>query len=335
LGYLAETDTPSGEIPLDYLNNQLPAFVAEAAITHVANSLCFSSNRRRLALDCVLSVSSGEAGQHMQTCVPGEGSQSCDIYSDQFVVLHTEECTSDEIRAQSTLLVKDGLESGTFLEHVNANTDGPTVTLLEYYDLSAFAGSVSEYSNQTISPAGKAAVAVVALLVVCLLIFAFVWARRRRYDDKSVHTKWSNSTDDNSYMRPDFHDLAFRHSKMDVHKCKSALCKTCRPTLGQVDMVPVPRNQPGAKAVYDSILPEHDETNGGQRATSPVNDDLENLDIRPASGSTGEFHFPADAVEQDEDDGGVTFVRKSRGKRALSKASSSKQDESSFNEVVL
>jgi len=59
-------------------------------------------------------------------------------------------------------------------------------------------------------------------------------------DGKSVRTDWSDqSNDDGSYLKPDFHDLALRHSKQNVHRCNSAFCRTCRPNLGVVHMVSV------------------------------------------------------------------------------------------------
>jgi hypothetical protein len=91
--------------------------------------------------------------------------------------------------------------------------------------------------------AGKATVACFALVALFVGTALYVRHRNRQLDsdDKSVHTQWSNKTDDNSYLRPDWHDLLFRHSKMDVHKCKSAMCEVCQPNLGLVHTVRVPR----------------------------------------------------------------------------------------------
>ena len=85
-----------------------------------------------------------------------------------------------------------------------------------------------------------------------LILFLFLaWRRRvahrkRRLHEetKSMFTDWSNDTFEKKFQTPDFHDLSLAHSKLDVHRCSSTLCKVCRPDMGDVNMVKVGRNKP-------------------------------------------------------------------------------------------
>jgi hypothetical protein len=118
-------------------------------------------------------------------------------------------------------------------------------------------------------------------LAVVALLFASCWivvAWRRageRYkqkqhdDERSLRTDWGSlPTDDDSFLRPDFYDLALRHSKLDVHKCHSALCTVCKPNLGVVNMVSVARpgdrwNGPVPHVLSSDLAPEAYGLGGG------------------------------------------------------------------------
>merc|ERR1712226_526279 len=63
---------------------------------------------------------------------------------------------------------------------------------------------------------------------------------------KSLRTEWSAGTaakSIKSYITANMQNLGAQHSKLDVHKCKSATCEVCRPNLGKVDMVPVNQSE--------------------------------------------------------------------------------------------
>lgn len=202
--------------------------------------------------DCILSVSSGAPGQRSSSCNPSlPASASCDIFDDTISILHTGDCSDEEIIADVLSAISQGIGSSDFLSSVNEKSQesGVTVTLIELFDGNddqVLAGITTGQAAAAtgMSAGGKAAMACLAL--VALFVASALYARRRTRslddgDEKSVHTQWSNKTDDNSYLKPDYHDLLFRHSKLDVHKCKSALCEVCQPQLGLVHTVRVPK----------------------------------------------------------------------------------------------
>ncbi|GKY96654.1 hypothetical protein MPSEU_000625000 [Mayamaea pseudoterrestris] len=219
------------------------------------------SNRRQLAVDsdCIISVSSGAPGKRVSTCTPSlADSVSCDVFEDSFSILHTGECNEDDILSESMDAIVQGIGSKDFLVSVNEETSesGVTVTLIELLEsengdntgATGAGATTSQYSAKStgMNVAGKSVVACLALVALFGMSTLYVHSRNQRLknrnnDDKSVHTQWSNKTDDNSYLKPDWHDLLFRHSKMDVHKCKSVLCDVCQPNLGLVHTVRVPR----------------------------------------------------------------------------------------------
>jgi hypothetical protein len=115
---------------------------------------------------------------------------------------------------------------------------------------------------------------VALLLAICWIVAA--WRRsaeryRQKLEDdaRSLATDWSLPTDDNSFLKPDFYDLALQHSKLDVHKCRSALCTVCNPNLGVVNMVPVHRpgdtwNGPVPRVMSSDLAPEAYDLGGGE-----------------------------------------------------------------------
>jgi hypothetical protein len=205
-----------------------------------------------LSSNCIISVSSGAPGKRLSSCTPSLAkSQSCDVFEDTFSILHTGNCTDKEIVYESVLAIGNDIASSSFLASVNQQTkaSGVAVTLIELNKgsngqavVSALTTSYAK-SATGMNVAGKAVLACLALVAVFVTGALYVRHRNRSMDssdDKSVHTQWSNKTDDNSYVKPDWHDLLYRHSKMDVHKCKSVLCDVCQPNLGLVHTVRVP-----------------------------------------------------------------------------------------------
>eukprot|EP00563_Minutocellus_polymorphus_P014626 CAMPEP_0181051332 /NCGR_PEP_ID=MMETSP1070-20121207/16995_1 /TAXON_ID=265543 /ORGANISM="Minutocellus polymorphus, Strain NH13" /LENGTH=610 /DNA_ID=CAMNT_0023130341 /DNA_START=113 /DNA_END=1945 /DNA_ORIENTATION=+ len=74
--------------------------------------------------------------------------------------------------------------------------------------------------------AGQLAGVLLGMLALLALLALLVARRRRRTDakDRSVAT---DRLDGETYVTADYGNLAGRHSKLDVHVCKSALCKEC------------------------------------------------------------------------------------------------------------
>jgi len=291
ISYAAETDAAFADLPMDFLNREIPAFVAEAAISTTADSLCDDDRIRHGRLlrqlseysHCVISVSSGKPGKLQGTCNPTlPQSESCHWYEDSFSVLHTSECTEDEIRSVSSAAVTNGLESASFLQSVNSEIDDATVTRLALY--SPDDGSLSNarappttvlVDQSGLTPVGGFLVFVILFSMLALVVFLFAWRRRinrkRQLEDdlKSVRTDWSaNSLGDGSYLQPNFRDLGLHHSKLNVHRCKSAMCTVCRPSLGTVHILKV---APGVTRVgYDGRVDSERENDQQCQTLSPL-----------------------------------------------------------------
>lgn len=285
------------------------------------------NNRHRLTLarllgitpECIISVSSGEVAQRVSECTPSlDNSVSCDIFADQFSVLHTEDCTAEEVTASSMALIEEGIESGSFLSSVNALTagSGVTVTLIEMYGDSMVS---SEATAQTgLSAGGKSAVAIFVLAAVGMVGFFIARHRNRNSgdDEKSVHTQWSNKTDDNSYLKPDWHDIFSRHSKLDVHKCKSALCEVCSPNLGVVHTLRVPRGTNVHSLSLDNMEPLESRAVSVSRESSS----------RPAMSSLGGFEVVTDDDEVPSSTANRFSFGRGRNERKLTGSADGLQD---------
>lgn len=221
---------------------------------------------RRLApnvASCVISVTTGPAATDAGSCTSlSNASTCCHDYTDSLYVLHLNNCSAEEVSAASQSYVSNQLGSSDFLSQVNNQsmaTNGVSVTKLGPYSPPASSsgmGMTAAASMQTttaqsttgLTAAGAAMIALAALAAVVLGGTLLAWRRyikrrnQRLEDDlKSCHTDWSHASMERNWLEPNFRDLALKHSKLDVHKCKSALCHVCRPTLGVVHMLPVDR----------------------------------------------------------------------------------------------
>lgn len=185
-------------------------------------------------------------------------------------------CTKNEIE-ELVLETLDGnhseMKKGTYIQQVNAymqalvdpssggknlskNEQVVVVRIVEGpngwggngQDASALTGAAGMSTHESFSPGAWVAAALVALL---LAVFFCLLRRCRRQekalqqklddDMKSVFTDWSGqaSSSGKTYMTADIRNLAGKHSKLDVHKCKSAMCRVCGPTLGVVNIMKV------------------------------------------------------------------------------------------------
>ncbi|KAL7556911.1 hypothetical protein ACA910_019284 [Epithemia clementina (nom. ined.)] len=141
--------------------------------------------------------------------------------------------------------------------------------------VAGIAGTPPITTSDGLSPAAWVLLALLALLLLLLLWLLCRHCRKdkeaeKKIEDdlKSLRTTWSNSNtsaggksfasgSNGSYMTADMHNLALQHSKLDVHKCKSATCEICRSNIGKVDMLPVGQSDASAaRALAMSSLRE-------------------------------------------------------------------------------
>lgn len=69
--------------------------------------------------------------------------------------------------------------------------------------------------------------AVILALLALLALLAMLVSRRRRRTDAKDRTIATDKLDGETYVAADYGNLGGRHSKLDVHQCKSSLCKEC------------------------------------------------------------------------------------------------------------
>ena len=140
--YLAETDSPAGDLNEEYLNEELPALVQGASVETAAEYFCEGAvvqnyttattdgAARRLALsDCIVLLSTGPPGVLTGNCTPTlNESESCNEYSDSFFILHTDQCSPSEVIETSISLISTGVTLPAFYQAVNARSEGTLVT---------------------------------------------------------------------------------------------------------------------------------------------------------------------------------------------------------------
>ena len=206
-------------------------------------------------------------------CDTVNGNGECFAYNGDILVHHNDDCTKDEIRDRFIQVMTDpnnGMSSDKYLENANFYAR-PDVSLPPADDerivdvrlatggsgddggsvIAGIAGTpvVAGASSQTVTNGAWIVVALVGALLLALILLLLAGRRKRsnklsEEDVKSLKSMRSNyskgaSTAGNSYMTADMRNLGAMHSKLDVHKCKSATCEVCKPNLGKVNMVPV------------------------------------------------------------------------------------------------
>jgi len=277
--YTVETDVEEESAPEGFFDEDIPKIVARSAVNMTADEMC--------ATNCVISVSTGSPGTLLGPCEKNlNESLSCHQYTDVFTVLHTDQCTHENILTGADLAISDTLTSGDFLDFINQFVDGAEVTLVTYLGGGEYIPATSSImmSNGGLTAAGKFFVFLMVVAALTVVVIFAAWRRhvayRRRLledDLKSIRTDWSRTTgDDCSYLQPDFHDLALRHSKQNVHRCQSALCTVCRPHLGVVHMLQVPR---GTANIGDTDLEEFQDLpeNNGHNGSFQVCGTVKNM----------------------------------------------------------
>lgn len=282
-----DVDGDKGSAEEDCHLEEIPDVVAQHALELLANAFCNDQESEGEGGDifdnanlanCVLSISLGAPGYNTGTCSKQlEESTTCNVFSDQLTIWHTDACASNEVAAAADSVLKTKLPSDEFRDDLNADcqcTDpvSPYVTLIGWFVDDSGSATAAQTMIDTntggLTAAAKFMIFLAVAATLLLILLGFAWKkhrdnRRRRLEDdlKSIRTDWSNPTnDDNSYLQPDFHDLALRHSKQNVHRCNSAFCRTCRPNLGLVHMMPVPKEKPTkTRKKLDEICCKSDE----------------------------------------------------------------------------
>ena len=96
-------------------------------------------------------------------------------------------------------------------------------------DYAANFATSQEMINASSDKTGALAGAIIGMLALLALLALLVARRRRRADtkDQTVGTDGGES-----YVTADYGNLGGRHSKLDVHVCKSSLCKECNSNGG-------------------------------------------------------------------------------------------------------
>ena len=235
-----------------------------------------TSSQSSSSSSCVLSVSAGNPDVYLDhKCGVATFSSSCARYHGDIKVTHTDECSSQDIEETVTDILMELYHDRDFcLTLLDYTADGQVVDLGRvvfgekigsgsgsgssgsggsgsgYDEEPAVTSTITEASEsrsaEGLNAGGIALLAAMGALAALALLLLFLWQRRRRRnrnndnDAKSIHTNWSDPTADNSYLKPDFHDLGLQHSTADVHRCTSAFCEVCnRPNLGQVHLLSV------------------------------------------------------------------------------------------------
>jgi hypothetical protein len=277
--YLVELNEATDAVPVKVLSETLPELVSGASVEAVAAEIC--------ADPCMVSVSSGPADTYAGDCTLSPNlQQSCSKYDGFIKVVHTTECRRNSVNDVVMGILEGAVDSEAFLESVNSRGLDATVVNVDMYQPSDFpppvaggqmaptpsTSSIFSTSGGGLTTGGMIITAFGSLALLALLLaFCWIWVAWRRSvesyrqkmedDGRSLGTTWSRNTDDNSFLKPDFYDLALKHSKLDVHKCQSALCTVCRPNLGVVNMVPVHRpgdawNGPVQRVMSSDLSPE-------------------------------------------------------------------------------
>jgi len=258
-----------------YQEEDMPPACDKATVYAFADELCGMEG-----WDCILFVSVGKTdsmltGSNDNLCQDEDmvGDGACAAYQGDIVVQHTDNCTKDEIRDYFVTVMNDdtvGMASDKYLGNVNdfaesgstGNLDDEVIAVRLANPSSGNGGAVvagiagvptAVVTDESVSAGGWAVAALVGLILLALLAMLFVMRRRGKKDAqkleddlRSLHTEWSNggaSMGAKSYMTADARNLAAAHSKLDVHKCKSATCEVCNANLGRVDMLPVNQSE--------------------------------------------------------------------------------------------
>lgn len=248
---LESNETSVGSTDGDFYTNSLPDSLSGVMIDMLKLYLC--DDGASLA-QCVLSISSGSPDYLIDTCVP-DVHGFCGTYYGSLRILFGEACSNGQIQSvlfSSLNKIFSSNDTITLLNKVTKfSEDGASIVsikLLGDGDTPVTAASISApVITYGVNGTGASVIAItiVAALSLVLVIFAIrrsiILQRRKLEDDlRSCKTKWPEPSV-SSNVKPDFLNLAGRHSRLNVHNCSTALCPVCRPNLGVVNMIPVAR----------------------------------------------------------------------------------------------
>lgn len=266
----------------------------------------FATRHRLLAAEsnCVLSVAASATNNRSRrennACPGKERTSLCGEFDDSVRVTHTPECTATVVTDAITSYLRTETANKSVLQAANRwNVErGLTFAGVEFLEVSLPTVELGEqpvpaaskieqtiYSDRTregdMTMGGKLSIVLLSVSFVALLLLCFVIRRnekqrlRRLNDDlRSIKTEWSLSSDKRRRILPDFHDLARRHVKLNVHHCNSAVCRVCRPHIRNVSMVTVPH---GLQQSFVALANLTSQTMGNQRSNITEKQDTSSL----------------------------------------------------------
>lgn len=256
----------------------IPDVISGVTVEGVSSVLCAGipfgeSGGRRVqeTKKCVISVSAGNDDVLDGSCQKAsDEAWTCFLYQANVRVLYNSECSEDEIETATVNAIGSTYNADQMTQRINGEFSFAEESGVVYIGLSAeeaipVPGITAtlrgvESADDGISDGAKASILILLLLAFFIGLALFVKRRRSvrkvdgndldleegdnetSYRSKADRTLRSSKTSGNgSYLTADFKNLGLHHSKLDVHHCSSALCQTCRPTTGVVNMIRLPR----------------------------------------------------------------------------------------------
>lgn len=254
--YNVETNVPSEDLRTSDVNVAIPNAVSGTGAKAVAAEICEESGATGrdsgLGQDsCYILVSSGTRDSLIESCA-ATNEASCLHYAGSMEIVHTDECSEEQVRQDTVDALDGAFGSGVFVDNINddlgEDEGGAQVTAVTFLGESDTVGAVATsriMDDNGLTATGKTMVSVLVLVFVLLLLICCCWRRavlrrRRKLEDdcRSLETRWSLGLKGND-RGPNFRDLGKLGSNMNVHQCTSAFCLVCNPNLGKVNIIPV------------------------------------------------------------------------------------------------
>uniref|UniRef100_A0A7S3P6M4 Uncharacterized protein n=1 Tax=Amphora coffeiformis TaxID=265554 RepID=A0A7S3P6M4_9STRA len=259
--------------PIDDLTSafaiSIPDLVQGAAVESVHYTICqegldiLASRRSDIITsieECVYSINSHEPEE--LTYCQDASTPNCVAFQGGIKIFHKQNCPGD-IDFAALLALEQGVQTGRYIASVNKRLqqfDNMVTQVVAVEDGAELLGVVvissqqdkdivAVYTEEKVTAGGVVMIVIVGFLLILLGVLLFMYRRLdRRYqrDIKSVMTGYSGEDEGaESYASADFNRLAQQSSKMDVHRCTSAVCPVCLSNPDEVHMVTVPKNRPG------------------------------------------------------------------------------------------
>ena len=264
-----ETVQPIDDLTSAFVTS-IPDLVQGAAVESVHFTMCqegsdvlasFRSNTMARIEECIYSINTAEQ-EELAFCQDAS-TPNCVAFQGGIKVFHKKDCPGD-IDFAALLALEQGVQTARFISSVNKRLQGfenivTQVTVVENVSTGLGAPEISSQGTKDLVDGGEkvtgggfAVIAIAGLLLLLLAAILCMYRRlapRSQRDVKSITTDSFGEEGENdgaeSYASEDFTKLAQQSSKMDVHRCTSALCPVCLSNPDDVHMVTVPKNHPG------------------------------------------------------------------------------------------